>query len=212
MQSPATPHLFWQTTAVNQAQRSQRWGQKPLVVWLTGLSGAGKSTIAVALEAQLHQRGYATYLLDGDNIRHGLNHDLGFSEADRAENVRRMGEVARLMVDAGLIVVVSSISPCRTQREAVRARFEPGEFHEVFISTPLQECERRDPKGLYQRARLGQVLQFTGISAPYEAPSHADLTVDTTDRPLADCVQQVAAHILALQGARANNATPTGIA
>lgn len=203
MQSPATPHVFWQNTAVNKNQRSQRWGQMPLVVWLTGLSAAGKSTIAIALEAQLHQRGYATYLLDGDNIRHGLNHDLGFSENDRAENVRRIGEVARLMVDAGLIVVVSSISPCRTQREAVRARFEPGEFHEVFISTPLQECERRDPKGLYKRARLGQVMQFTGISAPYEAPSNADITLDTTGRLLEDCVQQVAEHVLALQRIRA---------
>lgn len=203
MQSPVTPHLFWQTTAVDKTQRSQRWEQKPLVVWFTGLSGAGKSTLAVALEAQLHQRGYATYLLDGDNIRHGLSHDLGFSEADRAENVRRMGEVARLMVDAGLIVVVCAISPCRTQREAVRARFEHGEFHEVFISTPLQECERRDPKGLYQRARRGQLLQFTGISAPYEAPNHADITIDTTERPLTHCVQQIAAYILALQDPRA---------
>lgn len=202
MQSPATPHLFWQTTAVDKAQRSQRWGQKSLVVWFTGLSGAGKSTIAVALEAQLHQRGYATYLLDGDNIRHGLNHDLGFSEVDRAENIRRIGEVARLMVDAGLIVVVCAISPSRTQREAVRACFEPSEFHEVFISTPLQECERRDPKGLYQRARQGKVLQFTGISAPYEAPSNANITIDTSHRPLVDCVQQVATYVLALQGTR----------
>lgn len=202
MQSPATPNLFLQATAVNQAQRSQGLKQKPLAVWLTGLSGAGKSTIAVALEAQLHQRGYATYLIDGDNIRRGLNHDLGFSEADRAENVRRIGEVARLLVDAGLIVVVSCISPNRTQREAVRKLFEPDEFHEVFISTPLQVCERRDPKGLYQRARQGQLLQFTGISAPYEAPLQADITVDTSDRPLVDCVQAVTAHILALQKPR----------
>jgi adenylyl-sulfate kinase len=195
--SPA--HLFWQDTTIGKAQRSQQLRQTPLVVWLTGLSGAGKTTLAVALEAQLHQRGHATYLLDGDNIRHGLCHDLGFSEPDRAENVRRVGEVARLMVDAGLIVVVAFISPSHVQRDAVRARFEPGEFHEVFVSTPLHECERRDPKGLYRLARSGQVAQFTGISAPYDEPRTPELRLDTTGRLLADCVQELVNHVLAQQ-------------
>jgi len=150
-----------------------------LTIWFTGLSGSGKSTLANLLEKRLHAQGRHTYVLDGDNVRHGLNRDLGFTEADRVENIRRVAEVAKLMVDAGLIVLVSFISPFRAERRVARALFEPGEFVEVFVDTPLAECERRDPKGLYAKARRGELRNMTGIDSPYEAPESAEVRVAT---------------------------------
>lgn len=196
---PAPRQVFWQDATVGRAERMQRLQQKPLTVWFTGLSGAGKTTLANAVESALHAKGYATYLLDGDNIRHGLCRDLGFSETDRAENIRRVGEVAHLMVDAGLIVLASFISPRQHERDAVRQRFAAGEFMEVYVSTPLAECERRDTKGLYKLARAGKLGQFTGVSAPYDAPLAAELTVDTTGRTLDDCARLVVQRILERQ-------------
>jgi bifunctional enzyme CysN/CysC len=155
-------------------------GQKPAVLWFTGLSGAGKSTIANLVEKKLAARGRHTFLLDGDNIRHGLNRDLGFTEADRIENIRRVGEVARLMADAGLIVLTAFISPFRAERHMVRRMISEGEFIEVFVDTPLAEAERRDVKGLYAKARAGELKNFTGIDSPYEPPEHAEIHIDTT--------------------------------
>lgn len=156
-------------------------GQRPCAIWLTGLSGAGKTTLANALERKLHEMGRHTMLLDGDNVRQGLNRDLGFSEADRVENIRRVGEVVRLMVDAGLIVITAFISPYRNEREMVKRLLPEGEFFEVYVNTPLAECERRDVKGLYRKARAGMIPDFTGISAPYEPPVAPHVEIDTTD-------------------------------
>ncbi|UCH91331.1 MAG: adenylyl-sulfate kinase, partial [Nitrospirota bacterium] len=152
--------------------------QKPFVLWFTGLSGAGKSSIANLVEKKLHSLGRHTYLLDGDNVRHGLNRDLGFTDADRVENIRRVSETAKLMIDAGLIVLVSFISPFRSEREMARLIVEDGEFLEVFIDTPLEECERRDVKGLYKKARAGEIKNFTGIDSPYEPPEHAEVIIN----------------------------------
>lgn len=173
-------NIHWQPVDVNKQARAQSLGQTPRCVWFTGLSGAGKSTIANRVEQQLHARGLHAYILDGDNLRHGLNRDLGFTDADRVENIRRVAEVAKLMVDAGLIVLVSFISPFRAEREAARALFAPGEFAEVFVDTALAEAERRDVKGLYAKARAGQLPNFTGIDSPYEAPSTPELHLDTS--------------------------------
>ncbi|WFF42669.1 sulfate adenylyltransferase subunit CysN [Salinicola endophyticus] len=178
-------NLVWHDMAVTQHRRAERHRQKPCVVWFTGLSGAGKSSVADALERQLFGMGHSTYLLDGDNLRHGLCSDLGFGDHERQENMRRVGEVARLMVDAGMIVLVALISPFRQERQRVRERMAPGEFIEVFVNTPLEVCERRDPKGLYRRARAGEIAQFTGISSPYEAPQHPELEIDTSHDDLA---------------------------
>jgi len=150
------------------------------VLWFTGLSGAGKSTIANLVQKQLHALGRHTALLDGDNVRHGLNRDLGFTEADRVENIRRVAEVARLMVDAGLVVLVSFISPFRAERRMARELLEPGEFLEIFVQTPLAVAETRDPKGLYKKARSGQLKNFTGIDSPYEEPEYPEMRIDTT--------------------------------
>ena len=168
-------NLHWQTLDVDKATRAALKNQTPKCVWFTGLPGSGKSTLANLLEKRLHAEGRHTYVLDGDNLRHGLNRDLGFTEADRAENIRRVAEVAKLIVDAGLIVIVALISPFRAEREFARSLFAPGEFIEVFVDTPLDECERRDPKGLYAKARRGEIPNFTGVSAPYEAPVAPDV-------------------------------------
>ena len=184
-------NIHWQALDVNQDARAQLLHQQPRCVWFTGLSGAGKSSIANMLEKRLHGAGHHTYLLDGDNVRHGLNRDLGFTEADRAENIRRVGEVARLMVDAGLIVLVAFISPFRAERRMARELFKPGEFVEVFVDTPLEECERRDPKHLYQKARRGELPNFTGVDSPYEAPENAEIVIATTGKTVEECAEQV---------------------
>lgn len=176
---------------ITRAQREHLHGQTGRVVWLTGLSGAGKSTLANALEATLHAAGKRTYLLDGDHLRHGLNRDLGFSEADRDENIRRVAEVARLFVDAGLIVIAAFISPLRRQRDAARAVFAPGDFLEVFVDAPLAVTEARDPKGLYRKARNGQLPHFTGIDAPYEPPLTPELVLPTHELSVTQCVDQL---------------------
>jgi bifunctional enzyme CysN/CysC len=172
-------NIHWQATDVHKEARGKMLRQKPSVLWFTGLSGSGKSTIANLVEKQLHAKGHLTYLLDGDNIRHGLNRDLGFTDADRVENIRRVAEVARLMADAGLIVLVSFISPFRAERLMARERMGEGEFIEVFIDTPLADAEKRDVKGLYAKARRGELKNFTGISSPYEAPENAEIRVET---------------------------------
>jgi bifunctional enzyme CysN/CysC len=156
-------------------------GQRPAVLWFTGLSGSGKSTIANLVEKKLVERGRHTFLLDGDNVRHGLNKDLGFTDADRIENIRRIGEVARLMADAGLIVMTAFISPFRAEREMVRKMLPDGEFIEIFVDTPLAEAEKRDPKGLYAKARTGEIKNFTGIDSPYETPERPEIRIDTTE-------------------------------
>jgi bifunctional enzyme CysN/CysC len=173
-------NLRWQAFDIDKAARAEMKGQKPCVIWLTGLSGSGKSTLGNLLEKRLHAMGRHTYLLDGDNVRHGLNKDLGFTEADRVENIRRIAEVAKLMADAGLIVITAFISPYRSERRMARALMDAGEFIEVFVDTPLAVAEQRDPKGLYAKARRGELRNFTGIDAPYEAPEAAELTIDTT--------------------------------
>jgi bifunctional enzyme CysN/CysC len=173
-------NIHWQAVDIHKASRSEAKGQKSCILWFTGLSGAGKSTIANLVEKKLAHLGRHTYLLDGDNVRHGLNKDLGFTDADRVENIRRVAEVAKLMVDAGLIVLVSFISPFRAERQMARGLVEPGEFLEIFVDTTLAEAERRDVKGLYKKARAGQIKNFTGIDSPYEKPEHAEITIDTT--------------------------------
>ena len=184
-------NIHWQALDVDKQARSAALGQAARVVWLTGLSGAGKSTIANLLEKRLAADGRLTYLLDGDNVRHGLNKDLGFTEEDRVENIRRVAEVAKLMVDAGLIVLVSFISPFRAERRMARELMAPGEFVEVFVDTPIAEAERRDVKGLYAKARAGQLKNFTGVDSPYEAPEHPEIHIDTTRLSPEDAAEQI---------------------
>ena len=184
-------NLRWQVLSVDKHERSVQLHQRPTVLWLTGLSGAGKSTLANLIEVELHRRGHLTYLLDGDNVRHGLNADLGFTPSDRAENIRRVAEVAHLMVDAGLLVIVSFISPFRAEREMARSLFEPGEFVEIYVDAPLAVAEGRDPKGLYKKARRGELTNFTGIDSPYEPPEEPELRIDTTTAQPADSARQI---------------------
>ncbi len=184
-------NIHWQAMDVDKRTRSAAKGQKAQVIWLTGLSGAGKSTIANLVEKRLLAEGRHTYLLDGDNVRHGLNKDLGFAEQDRVENIRRVAEVAKLMVDAGLIVLVSFISPFRAERRMARELMAEGEFVEVFIDTPIAEAERRDVKGLYAKARAGQLKNFTGVDSPYEAPENAEIRIDTTAISAEQAAEQI---------------------
>ena len=188
-------NIRWQTLEIDGAARARLKQQSARCIWLTGLSASGKSSIANLLEKRLHAAGRHTYILDGDNIRHGLNRDLGFTEADRAENVRRVAEVARLIVDAGLIVVVAFISPFRAERRLARALFAEGQFVEVFVDTTLEECERRDPKGLYAKARSGLLPNFTGFDSPYEPPEAPDVHVVTAGRTVEECVEQLFQHL-----------------
>jgi len=186
-------NIHWQSTDIDKAARAAQKGQKGRVVWFTGLSGAGKSTIANLVEKRLHAAGRHTYLLDGDNVRHGLNRDLGFTEEDRVENIRRVAEVSKLMVDAGLIVLTAFISPFRAERRMAREMMADGEFIEVFVSTPIEEAERRDVKGLYAKARAGELKNFTGVDSPYEAPEQAEITVDTTSLSPVEAAEQIVA-------------------
>ena len=188
-------NVHWQALDVNKPARAVLKGQKPCVLWYTGLSGAGKSTIANLVDKKLHSTSRHTYLLDGDNVRHGLNKDLGFTDADRVENIRRIAEVAKLMVDAGLIVSTAFISPFRAERQMARALLGPGEFIEVFIDTPLTVAEQRDPKGLYKKARRGDLKNFTGIDSPYEAPQNPELRIDTTSLSPEDAAELIVAHL-----------------
>lgn len=181
-------HINFQHFALTQTERAKNKQQTPVCLWMTGLSGAGKSTLANALEQELNKMGKHTYILDGDNLRHGLNSDLDFTEADRNENVRRAAEAAQLMVDAGLIVIVGLISPFKKERDWARSLFKENQFKEIYISTSLQECEERDTKGLYQKARQGKVKDFTGIDSPYEPPENPDVTIDTENKTVEECV------------------------
>jgi len=189
-------NIHWQALEVNKAARAARLHQTPRCIWFTGLSGSGKSTIANLLEKRLHAEGLATYLLDGDNVRHGLNRDLGFTDTDRVENIRRVAEVARLMVDAGLVVLVSFISPFRAERQMARGLFQDGEFVEVFVDAPLADCEARDTKGLYAKARRGELKNFTGIDSPYEAPAAPDVHLRTQGTAPQLLVDELAARLL----------------
>ncbi|WP_240355263.1 adenylyl-sulfate kinase [Pectobacterium brasiliense] len=176
--SPTDDNVVWHAHNVTRESREKLHGHQGVVIWFTGLSGSGKSTLAGALEQVLHQRGVSTYLLDGDNVRHGLCRDLGFTDDDRRENIRRVGEVAKLMVDAGLVVLTAFISPHRAERKMVQDLLGEGQFIEVFVDTPLATCEARDPKGLYKKARAGELRNFTGIDSVYEAPEAPDSHLD----------------------------------
>lgn len=176
---------------ISKADREILLQQKPVLLWLTGLSGSGKSTIADRVEQALHQQGFKTYLLDGDNIRHGLNSNIDFSESGRKENIRRIGEVAKLFLDAGIIVISAFISPFREDREAVRNLLKEGEFIEIHVDCPLEICEQRDVKGLYAKARRGEIPNFTGISSPFEIPTHPEITVHTDQEKLDDSVNKI---------------------
>lgn len=189
-------NIVWHHQKVTRADRASIKNQSPCLLWFTGLSGSGKSTIANALDVALFERGYHTFLLDGDNVRHGLNKDLGFSDEGRVENIRRIGEVSKLFTDAGVIVLSAFISPFTTDRRLVRNLFPAGEFIEVFMDTPLQTCEERDPKGLYEKARAGKIKHFTGIDSPYEAPERPEVRLDTSQMSVDDCVNRLISYLL----------------
>ncbi len=196
--SPANPqatNIVWHNATVTRDEREQQRGHRSAILWFTGLSGAGKSTLANAVNAALFAKGLSCYVLDGDNIRHGLCRDLGFSDADREENIRRIGEVAKLFLDAGVVVLTAFVSPFRADRDRARALVEPGDFIEIHCAADLAVCEQRDTKGLYAKARAGQIPEFTGISSPYEAPESPELRVETGNRDLEACVAQVLAHL-----------------
>jgi bifunctional enzyme CysN/CysC len=189
-------NIHWQALDISRESRARLKNQKPAVLWFTGLSGAGKSTIANLVEKKLHRMNRHTFLLDGDNVRHGLNKDLGFTKADRVENIRRVGEVARLMTDAGLIVITAFISPFRAERQMVRDMIASGEFIEVFVDTPLVEAEKRDVKGLYKKARAGNLANFTGIDSPYEAPTAPEIRIDTLRMTPQQAADAIVEHLL----------------
>lgn len=189
-------NIVWHDHKITRAERSANKNQKPCLLWFTGLSGSGKSTIANALDVALHERGYHTFLLDGDNVRHGLCSDLGFSDDDRVENIRRVGEVCKLFADAGLIVMSAFISPFTSERRMVRKLFPAGEFIEVFMDTPMDTCEKRDPKGLYKKARAGEIKHFTGIDSPYEVPAHPEIRLDTSRNTVDECVNSLIDYLL----------------
>ncbi|MFQ5689734.1 MAG: adenylyl-sulfate kinase [Gemmatimonadota bacterium] len=196
MEQRKSDNVVWQPNPVRREEREERRGHRGAVLWFTGLSASGKSTIAMEVEQRLFREGYFTYVLDGDNIRHGLNGDLGFSAEDRAENIRRIGEVAKLFAEAGAIVLTAFISPYREDRDRIRALMNrDGDFVEIFVSCPLEVCESRDPKGLYARARSGEIPNFTGISDPYEAPEAPELVVKTQAHSVDECVNQVMGYL-----------------
>ncbi|WP_164667677.1 adenylyl-sulfate kinase [Virgibacillus doumboii] len=188
-------NIVWHESKVTKAERRKLNSHKSAVIWFTGLSGSGKSTLSVELEKELHAMGIRTYRLDGDNVRHGLNKNLGFSPEDRKENIRRIGEVSKLMVDGGLFTLTAFISPYREDRNEVRELLEDGEFIEVFVNASVETCESRDPKGLYKKARAGEIKGFTGIDAPYEEPKNPEVTVDTDKLSLKESVQEIVAYL-----------------
>jgi adenylylsulfate kinase len=191
MTKSVSTNVLWHSATVTRSRRETQNGHRGAILWFTGLSGSGKSTLAHAVEEALHQRGCRTFVLDGDNVRHGLCGDLGFSAADREENIRRIGEMAKLFMEAGIIVLTAFISPYRADRERVRRLVTPGDFLEIYCNAAIEICETRDVKGLYKKARAGQIGEFTGISAPYETPEHPELIVQTGAAPLNECVKQV---------------------
>ena len=187
--------VVWHNASVSHDDHVKLNGHKPAVLWFTGLSGSGKSTVANAVDLMLHQLNAKTYVLDGDNVRHGLNGDLGFSDVDRVENIRRIGEVSKLFVDAGLLVSTAFISPFVADREMVREQLQAGQFVEVFIDTPIEVCESRDPKGLYKKARAGEIKNFTGIDSAYESPVNAEVHVKTAEKSIEACAVQVVEYL-----------------
>ncbi|WP_368504676.1 adenylyl-sulfate kinase [Alkalihalophilus sp. As8PL] len=195
MSNQETKNIVWHEVAITKEQRQQRNGHRSAILWFTGLSGAGKSTLANALEQELFKRGLSSYILDGDNVRHGLNRGLGFSDEDRKENIRRIGEVAKLFVDAGSIVCTAFISPFKEDRDKVRHLVADGEFIEIYVQAPLETCEERDPKGLYKKARTGEIPEFTGISSPYEEPDQAELTIDTGRLSVEESVDEIITYL-----------------
>jgi len=195
-QPPASSNVVWHHASINRARREAQNGHRGAIIWFTGLSGSGKSTLAHAVEEVLHQRGCRTFVMDGDNVRHGLCGDLGFSAQDRQENIRRIGEVAKIFMEAGVIVLTAFISPYRADRERVRKMVEYGDFIEIYCDTPIDICEKRDVKGLYKKARTGELAEFTGISSPYQAPENHELAVNTGSASLDFCVQQVVGEIM----------------
>lgn len=188
-------NIVWSNTDVTKERRNRMNGHRSAIMWFTGLSGAGKSTVANALEQRLHKLGMRTYILDGDNIRHGLNKDLGFGDDDRCENIRRIGEVSKLFIDAGVMVLTAFISPFRADRALVRQLVNNTEFIEVYVKCPLEVCEQRDVKGLYKRARAGDIKHFTGIDSPYEEPEAPEIVVDTASMSLDQSVDHILAHL-----------------
>ena len=195
MAEQKSTNIVWHHGTVTRADREKLGGHRGCTIWLTGLSGSGKSTIAVDLEKRLFERGAHTYVLDGDNIRHGLNKNLGFSPADRTENIRRIGEVAKLFADAGVVAVTAFISPYRADRDQVRALMADGDFIEIHVDCPVEVCEGRDVKGLYKKARAGEIKEFTGISAPYEAPGKAELTIKSHELSVEQSVATILGYL-----------------
>lgn len=191
-----TENTVWHTQQVTKAQRATLKNQKPCLLWYTGLSGSGKSTVANAVDALLFSQGVHSYLLDGDNVRHGLNGDLGFSDEDRVENIRRISQVAKLFIDSGLVVSTAFISPFAGDRAMAKEMLEAGEFIEVYIDTPISVCESRDPKGLYKKARAGEIKDFTGIDSAYDVPQSPEIHVKTDEKSIAECAQQIVTYLM----------------
>jgi len=191
-----TENTVWHEQNISKEQRSAQKNQKPCLLWYTGLSGSGKSTVANAVDALLFERGCHSYLLDGDNVRHGLNGDLGFSDEDRVENIRRISQVAKLFVDSGLIVSTAFISPFASDRAMASEMLEQGEFMEVYIDTPISVCEQRDPKGLYKKARAGEIKDFTGIDSTYDVPKAPAIHVKTDEKSIKECAEQIVQHLI----------------
>lgn len=193
---PTDSNIVWHNATVTRERRQQQNGHKSVILWFTGLSASGKSTLAHTVEEELHRRGAKTFVLDGDNVRHGLCSDLKFSNEDRKENIRRIGETAKLMIESGVIVLTAFISPFREDRRVARSLFSDGEFIEVYCDCSLEECEKRDPKGIYEKARKGEIAHFTGISSPYEVPEKPEISINTYELPLSESVQKIVEYLL----------------